>query len=185
MTLIAGLTVSLDGYFEDANGSAAALYTDLDDLQGSAYMKALQAETGAVLMGRRTFDMGGDPDLWAEGYEFQVPLFVLTHRAPDREPKGNDRLSFTFVTDGLESAVAQATAAAGDRAVTVVGGADLNRQLLAAGLVDELRVDVMPVLLGSGRRLFDDVAGTRLEKLRVEEAGGRTSLSFRVVGPLS
>jgi dihydrofolate reductase len=110
---------------------------------------------------------------------------VLTHRAPDREPKGNDRLSFTFVTDGLESAVAQATAAAGDRAVTVVGGADLNRQLLAAGLVDELRVDVMPVLLGSGRRLFDDVAGTRLEKLRVEEAGGRTSLSFRVVGPLS
>jgi dihydrofolate reductase len=185
MTLIAGLTLSLDGYFEDANGSAAALYTDLDDLRDSAYMKALQAETGAVLMGRRTFDMGGNPDLYADGYEFQVPLFVLTHRAPDREPKRNDRLYFTFVTEGLESAVAQATAAAGDRAVTVVGGAELNRQLLAAGLVDELRVDVMPVLLGSGRRLFDDVAGTRLEKLGVEEAGGRTSLSFRVVGPLS
>ncbi|MBB3083268.1 dihydrofolate reductase family protein [Geodermatophilus sabuli] len=185
MTLIAGLTLSLDGYFEDANGSAAALYTDLDDLRDSAYMKAMQAETGAVLMGRRTFDMGGDPDFYADGYEFQVPLFVLTHRAPDRVPKRNDRLYFTFVTDGLESAVAQATAAAGDRAVTVVGGAELNRQLLAAGLVDELRVDVMPVLLGGGRRLFDDVAGMRLEKLGVEEAGGRTSLSFRVVGPLS
>ena len=114
-----------------------------------------------------------------------MPLFVLTHRAPDREPRGNDRLYPTFVTDGLESAVAQATAAAGDRAVTVVGGAELDRQLLATGLVDELRVDVMPVLLGSGRRLFDDVAGTRLEKLGVEEAGGRTSLGFRVVGPLS
>jgi dihydrofolate reductase len=185
MTLIAGLTLSLDGYYEDANGSAGALYTDLEALQDSAYMKALQAETGAVLMGRRTFDMGGDPDLWVDGYEFQVPLFVLTHQAPEREPKRNENLYFTFVTDGLESAVAQATAAAGDRAVTVVGGADLNRQLLAAGLVDELRIDVMPVLLGSGRRLFDDVAGTRLEKLGIEEAGGRTSLSFRVVGPLS
>jgi dihydrofolate reductase len=180
--VIAGLTVSLDGFFEDSAGSAAALYTDLDDLQDSAYMKAMQAETGAVLMGRRTFDMGGDPDLWSDGYEFQVPLFVVTHRAPDRTPKCNDRLYFTFVTDGLRSAVAQATAAAGDRAVTVVGGADLNRQLLAAGLVDELRVDVMPVLLGSGRRLFDGVPpGVRLQKIGVEEAGERTSLSFRVL----
>ena len=185
MTLIAGLTLSLDGYFEDDDGSAGALYSDLGDLQDSAYMKALQAETGAVLMGRRTYDMAEDPDGYADGYEFQVPLFVLTHQAPEREPRRNENLYFTFVTDGLESAVAQATAAAGDRAVTVVGGADLNRQLLAAGLVDELRIDVMPVLLGSGRRLFDDVAGTRLEKLGVEEAGGRTSLSFRVVGPLS
>ena len=185
MTLIAGLTLSLDGYYEDANGSAGALYTDLEALQDSAYMKALRAETGAVLMGRRTYDMAEDPDGYADGYEFQVPLFVLTHQAPEREPKRNENLYVTFVTDGLESAVAQATAAAGDRAVTVVGGADLNRQLLAAGLVDELRIDVMPVLLGSGRRLFDDVAGTRLEKLGVEEAGGRTSLSFRVVGPLS
>jgi dihydrofolate reductase len=94
----------------------------------------------------------------------------------------NRRLSVTFVTDGLESAVAQATAAAGDSAVTVVGGADLNRQLLASGLADELRIDVMPVLLGGGRRLFDGVAaGIRLEKIGVEEAGPRTSLSFRVL----
>ncbi|MGY1638377.1 dihydrofolate reductase family protein [Geodermatophilus sp. SYSU D00742] len=181
--VIAGLTVSLDGFFEDADGSAAALYTDLEQLQDSPYLKAMQAETGAVLMGRRTFGMGGDWDLYADGYEFQVPLFVVTHRAPDRTPRGNDRLSFTFVTDGLRSAVARATAAAGDRAVTVVGGGDLNRQLLAAGLVDELRIDVMPVLLGSGRRLFDgvDPGAVRLEKTGVEEAGERTSLSFRVL----
>jgi len=183
--VIAGQTVSLDGYFEDADGGFSVLYSDFGELMDSPYMKASQAETGAVLMGRRTFDMAGDPDSYAVDYEYQVPLFVLTHQAPEREPKRNENLYFTFVTDGLESAVAQATAAAGDRAVTVVGGADLNRQLLAAGLVDELRIDVMPVLLGSGRRLFDDVAGTRLEKLGVEEAGGRTSLSFRVVGPLS
>ena len=180
--MIAGQTVSLDGFFEDADGSIAALYSDMDDLQDSAYMKALQAETGAVLMGRRTYDMTPDPDLLADGYEFQVPLFVVTHRAPDRIPKSNDRLSVTFVTDGLEAAVARATAAAGDKAVTVVGGADLNRQLLAAGLADELRIDVMPVLLGSGRRLFDGLPpGIRLEKTGIDDVGARTSLIFRVL----
>jgi dihydrofolate reductase len=180
--VIAGQTVSLDGYFEDADGSFAALYSDFEELMDSAYMKTSQAETGAVLMGRRTFDMAGDPDSYAVDYEYQVPLFVLTHRPPEREPARNENLSVTFVTDGLESAVAQATAAAGDRAVTVVGGADLNRQLLAAGLADELRVDVMPLLLGGGRRLFDGLPpGVRLEKLGVEEAGVRTSLSFRVL----
>ena len=181
--VIAGLTVSLDGFFEDAEGSAGALYADLEQLQDSAYMKAMQAETGAVLMGRRTFEMAGDPDSYADTYELQVPLFVVTHRPPERAPKRNERLFFTFVTDGIESAVAQASAAAGDKAVQVVGGADLNRQLLAAGLVDELRIDVMPVLLGGGRRLFDGLppGSVRLEKIGVEETGVRTTLSFRVV----
>ena len=180
--VIAGQTVSLDGYFEDADGRFAALYSDFEELMDSAYMKASQAETGAVLMGRRTFDMAGDPDSYAVDYEYQVPLFVLTHQAPERQPKRNENLYVTFVTDGLESAVTQAIAAAGDRAVTVVGGADVNRQLLASGLADELRIDVMPVLLGGGRRMFDGVApGIRLEKIGVEEAGVRTSLSFRVL----
>ena len=180
--VIAGLTVSLDGYFEDADGTFSALYSDFEELMGSTYMKTSQAETGAVLMGRRTFDEAPDPDSYAVDYEYQVPLFVLTHRAPDREPARNETLSVTFVTDGLESAVAQAVAAAGDRAVTVVGGGDLNRQLLGAGLADELRVDIMPLLLGGGRRLFDGLApGIRLEKLGVEESGPRTSLRFRVL----
>jgi dihydrofolate reductase len=181
--VIAGLTVSLDGFFEDAEGSAGVLYTDLEQLQDSAYMKAMQAETGAVLMGRRTFEMAGDPDSYADTYELQVPLFVVTHRPPETAPKRNERLFFTFVTDGVESAVAQASAAAGDKAVQVVGGADLNRQLLAAGLADELRIDVMPVLLGGGRRLFDGLppGSVRLEKIGVEEAGARTSLNFRVL----
>jgi len=182
MTLIAGLTISLDGYFEDADGNFAVLYSDFEELVDSAYMKASQAGTGAVLMGRRTFDEAGDPDSYAADYEYQVPLFVLTHRAPEREPARNENLSVTFVTDGLESAVAQATAAAGDKAVTVVGGADLNRQLLAAGLADELRVDIMPLLLGGGRRLFDGLPpGVRLEKIGVEDVGVRTSLAFRVL----
>ena len=181
--VITGLTVSLDGFFEDAAGSTDRLYPDLADLAETPYLKAMQAETGAVLMGRRTFDMAGDPDSFADTYELQVPLFVVTHRPPAREPKRNERLYVTFVSDGLESAVAQATAAAGDKAVQVVGGADVNRQLLAAGLADELRIDVMPVLLGSGRRLFDGLAvdGIRLEKLAVDEAGERTSLAYRVL----
>jgi dihydrofolate reductase len=180
--VIAGMTVSLDGFFEDADGNFSVLYSDFEELLGSAYMKSSQAETGAVLMGRRTFDEAGDPDSYAVDYEYQVPLFVVTHQAPEGEPARNENLYITYVTDGLESAVAQATAAAGDRAVTVVGGADLNRQLLAQGLADELRVDIMPVLLGGGRRLFDGLPpGVRLEKIGAEDVGVRTSLSFRVL----
>lgn len=179
--VIAGMTISLDGFVADADGSAGPLYEDLADLQGTAYMKGMQDETGAVLMGRRTFDMGGDPDSWAdEAYEFQVPIFVVTHTPPPVTPKGTDRLSFTFVTDGVRAAVAHATAAAGDRAVTVVGGADVTRQLLAAGLVDELRVDVVPVLLGAGLPLFAGTGRRTLEKIGVQEVGARTTLRFRV-----
>jgi dihydrofolate reductase len=181
--VIGGMTVSLDGFFEDADGSISALYSDMDGLQDSAYLEAARAETGAALMGRRFFDMAPDPDGYADGYEFQVPIVVVTHRAPEREPKRNDRLFFTFVTDGVEAAVARAAELAGARAVTVLGGADLTRGLLAAGLVDELRVDVMPVLLGGGRRLLDGIPpGTvQLEKLGVEEHGARTTLRFRVL----
>ena len=179
--VIAGMTMSLDGFVEDADGNSGPLYEDFEVLTASDHMKALQAETGAVLMGRRTFDMGGDPDSWAdEGYEFQVPIFVVTHAPPSTLPKGTDRLSFTFVTDGVDAAVSRAVEAAGDRSVTVVGGADLNRQLLAAGLADELHVDVMPVLLGAGLPLFAGVGHRRLEKIGVDEVGQRTSLRFRV-----
>lgn len=181
--VIAGMTMSLDGFVADVDSDAGALYPDLQELRDTPYMTAMQDETGAVLMGRRTFEMAEDPDGYADSYELQVPIFVVTHNAPSVAPKRNERLSFTFVTDGLQSAVAQAAEAAGVRAVTVVGGVDLNRQLLAAGLVDELRVDVMPVLLGAGLRLFEGTGALTLEKLGVDEAGQRTSLRFRVVPP--
>jgi dihydrofolate reductase len=180
--VIAGQTISLDGYVADANGSAEPLYPDLADLQGSEYMNGLIEETGAVVMGRRSFEMPDDPDTIADEYEFQAPIFVVTHHPPPVTPKENERLTFTFVTDGVESAVAQATAAAGDKSVTVVGGVDVIRQLLHAGLVDELRVDVMPVLLGDGLRFLDDssLAHVDLEKIGIVEVGARTSLRFRV-----
>ncbi|MPZ93972.1 MAG: riboflavin biosynthesis protein RibD [Propionibacteriales bacterium] len=178
--VIAGMTTSLDGFVADRNGSAGPLYPDLAALRDTPYMQTVIERTGAALMGRRTFEMG-DPDSYVGGYEYQVPLFVVTHRPPEVAPKQDDHLTFTFVTDGVESAVAQAKAAAGDKDVQVVGGVDVTRQLLRAGLVDELRVDVMPVLLGAGLRLFDDESlAVELEKLDVQESAARTSLSFRI-----
>jgi dihydrofolate reductase len=179
--VITGMTSSLDGFVADAAGGVERLYPDLAALRGTAYMDAAIERTGAVLMGRRTFEMG-NPDAYVGQYEFQVPIFVLTHAPPPVAPKQDERLTFAFVTDGVESAVAQAKAAAGDRAVTVVGGPSVVRQLLQAGLVDELHVDVMPVLLGGGLRLFEGpgLERVRLEKIGVDEIGARTSLRFRV-----
>ncbi len=180
--VIVGMTTSLDGFVADRSGSAARLYPDLDALRGSDFMNALIAETGAVVMGKRAFEMA-DPDSYVGRYEFQVPIFVLTHHPPVVPPRQDEHLTFTFVTDGVESAVEQARAAAGDKAVQVVGGIDVARQLLRAGLVDELHIDVMPVLVGSGLRLFEDEVGEnlQLEKVGVQEHGPRTSLTFRVV----
>jgi dihydrofolate reductase len=180
-TVIAGMTTSLDGFVADPSGSAERLYPDLAALRGTAYMNAMIERTGAVLMGRRAFEMG-DPDSYVGNYEFQVPIFVLTHQRPRVKPKQDEHLTFTFVTDGVEQAVMQATAAAGDKAVQVVGGVSVVRQLLHAGLVDELHVDVMPVLLGAGLRFLDDpgLERVQLEKIDVQDVGARTSLRFRV-----
>lgn len=179
--VIAGMTTSLDGFVADQAGSAERLYPDLEALRDTPYMRAQMEETGAVLMGRRTFEMAPDPDAYADSYELQAPIFVVTHTPPHTMPKQNDELTFTFVTDGVESALEQAKAAAGHKAVTVVGGADLTGQLLQAGLVDELRIDVMPVLLGHGLRLFPEgLPQHDLEKLEVQEVGARTSLRFRL-----
>lgn len=181
--VVAGATVSLDGYMQDADGGIGALYADFEELTSSAYMRRLQESTGAVLMGRRTFDMAPDPDSYAVDYEFQAPIFVVTHTAPAHEPARNERLWVTFVTDGVASAVRQAREAAGDKDVTFVGGASLFRQLLAEGLADELAVDVMPVLLGGGTPLFDGDPPAGLETVDVERVGVRTCMRYRVVRP--
>jgi dihydrofolate reductase len=180
-TVIAGMTMSLDGFVADVRGSVGRLYPDLAALRGTDYMNAAIEETGAVLMGRRTFEMG-DPDSWGN-YEFQVPIFVLTHHPPETPPKQDERLTFTFVTDGVGPAIEQARTAAGEKAVQVVGGASVVQQLLRAGLVDELRVDVMPVMLGEGLRLLENIESERIHfgKMDVQEIGARTSFRFRVV----
>src|SRR6476646_4659549 len=151
--VIAGMTISLDGFVADAEGKVDRLYADLAALRRTPAMVASIAATGAVLMGRRTFEMG-DPDSYVGNYEFQVPIFVLTKHPPQKLPKQSDQLTFTFVTEGIERALTQAKAAAGVKDVVVVGGANIIQQCLRAGLADELHVDIMPVLLGNGLRLF-------------------------------
>jgi len=176
--------MSLDGYINDWMGSVEALYRDLDTWRYSDPGRESIRNTGAVVMGRNSFAMAEDPDTLAENYEYQVPIFVLTHAAPERRPRENERLTFTFVTDGIESAVYQAKAAAGNKDVTIIGAASTARQCLQAGLADELHIDIIPVLLGGGLRLFEHLDGEsiRLERMKVAELpGGRTHMRFRIV----
>ena len=179
--VLAGMTMSLDGFIEDRNGSVARLYPDFDAMRQTDLLQEEIRRTGAVVMGRRAYDMAqGD----FTGYEFQVPIFVLTHHAPETVAKGeNDRLRFTFVTDGIEHAIAQARAAAGDKDVAVIGGAQTVQQCLQAGLVDELQIDLVPVLLGGGLRLFEQPGSepVELERIRVIEYPWFTHLRFRVL----
>jgi dihydrofolate reductase len=127
------------------------------------------------------YDMAEDPDSYAEGYEFQCPIVVVTHEAPARLPARNDVLFIEFAIDGLPAAVERAKELAGDRAVSVLGGPDLLDQLLTLGLVDELRVDVMAVILGDGRRFLAGVdRAIELETLDVTVTGPRTSLHLAV-----
>lgn len=182
--VIAGMTVSLDGFINDRNGSAQDLSPDFSELLESDSFKEMTKNTGAVIMGRNTYQMA-DPFMWVnDDYEFQVPLFILTHRPPEKFPKGNDKLSVTFVTDGIESAITKAKEAAGDKLVQVIGGASTIQQCLNSGLCDELIVDVMPVLLGGGLKLFEniDTNKVQLERINVEEITSmRTSIRFGVM----
>ena len=109
---------------------------------------------------------------------------MLTHTPPRKQPKETPAPTFSFVTDEVESAIRQAKAAAGARDVTVIGGASTIRQVIQAGLADELSIDIMPVLLGGGLRLFEPTGGgpVQLERIQVwGSPGGRTSLKYRFV----
>ena len=147
------------------------------------------AATGAVIMGRRMFSGGegpweDDPNAggwWGDDPPFHVPVFVLTQHP--REPEVREGgTTYTFVTDGIESALEQARAAAEDRDVALAGGASVAQQYLAAGLLDEFQLHVAPVLLGGGVRLFADREGgpLRLEPGRVLSSPAVTHLRYRV-----
>jgi len=119
-------------------------------------------------------------DGWGKDPAFGVPIFVVTHRPQETVVKGDT--SFEFVTGGIADALARARAAAGDKNVIVMGGADLLRQFLAAGLVDEFTLTIAPVLLGAGKRLFDGIAHTDIDFERYAVVGSpfATHLRFRV-----
>jgi dihydrofolate reductase len=180
-TVVIGMTMSLDGFVEDRSGDVSRLYPDLKSLRYTEMLQESIRDTGAVVMGRHAYAMG-DPDAYLAQYEYQVPIFVLTHTRPARQPKQDDKLKFTFVTDGIASALRLARAAAGDKTVTVVGGSSTIQQCLQHRLADVLQVGIMPVLLGEGRRLFEHlgVQPIELEKISVIESGARTDMLFRL-----
>jgi dihydrofolate reductase len=170
--VIAIMSMSLDGYVADRNDGVGEVFDwymnsgNVEIHTGGAdpmtfrvsepsarHIRALTSELGAVLTGRRTFEVA---DGWG-GNHWWGPAFVLTHHIPAGWPRPNSTVQ--FVTDGIESAVNQAKAAAAGKSVGV-HGADTIQQLLNAGLLDEISVDIAAVLLGSGVRLFDHLAGT-------------------------
>src|SRR3954447_19720721 len=145
---------------------------------------------GAALMGRNMFGpphggAWGDEQWkgwWGDDPPFHYPVFILTHHPRDPvEMEGGT--TFHFVTDGIEPALEQARAAAGGKDVMLLGGAQVINQYLAAGLLDELELHVVPLLLGGGARLFDDLGGAQiqLEQVRAVEAPGVTHVKYRVV----
>jgi dihydrofolate reductase len=134
-------------------------------------------ESGAFVFGRRTYDI---TDGWGGRHPLnRVPGFVVTHDPPADYPRGPSNL--TFVTDGIESAIRQARAAAGGKDIKL-GGASPGKQALAAGLCDEILIHLAPYLLGGGVRLFDALPdGIRLEKLSVSDGPFATHLRYRVI----
>lgn len=187
------MTVSLDGYIagpdENADQPLGAngerlhdwISNSAESADDGAVLSELFSSTGAVVAGRRTYDMSEGPNGWGDGpLGADVPVFVVTHQAPARNKTGG--AVFTFVTDGCEKALEEARAAAGDKDVYVMGGADLARQYVEAGSLDEIRLHIVPVLLGAGRRLFDALgtAPVELEVVRVVSTPHATHVRYRL-----
>ncbi|MFD8214482.1 dihydrofolate reductase family protein [Streptomyces sp. NPDC059697] len=203
MTVTADMAISLDGCVAGTNvaidnpggDGAEPLFEWIHNLaswrqrQGmtggeenrdSVLMREWFDATGAVVMGRMMYDTG--EEFWGDNPPFRAPVFVLTHRPrPTLVKEGGT--TFTFVTDGIHSALDQAKAAAGDKNVDIAGGARTVQQYLREGLIDELQLHVVPALLGEGLRLFEGLgAGRRnLEPARVVDTPLATHLKYRFV----
>jgi dihydrofolate reductase len=195
-TIAAGFSMSLDGFIAGPDDDFQRLFawmslgdTDLNlssgdtdfDLQVSAesadMFKGAISQTGAIVSGRRMFDVAG---AWGGKHPMDVPVVVLTHTVPQEWVYAGS--PFTFVSDSVEGAIEKARKIAGDKNIGV-GGADITRQCLKAGLLDEIHIDLVPVLLGQGVRLFEHlgIEPIELERTGVRESPGVTHLSFRVV----
>lgn len=183
--VIVDVSVSIDGYIAGPNDTIGTLHDWMfvGDRPGKDMLAAALARVGAVVMGRRTFDMVDSPEGWKtpDGTPLTAPVFVLVREA--RPSVGRGATPFHFVADGIGSAVAQAKAASGGRDVSLMG-ACIIQQALNAGLLDELVLHVVPVLFGGGIRLFDNIepGAAGFEQLDVEALGGVTHVHYRV-GP--
>lgn len=177
--VVLNMTVSVDGFATGPDEDLERLHRWIfgESAEDAEIMAEFAAEPGAYVMGMGMFRPG--LELWGDAPPFPHPVFVLSHT--EREPLVKPPATFTFVTGGIEDAVARARAAAGERDVWVVGGADVCRQALAAGLVGELRLHVAHVLLGDGLPLFGKLPlPAELEEVRTVTTPGMTHLTFRV-----
>jgi dihydrofolate reductase len=186
------ISMSLDGFITAANrrpeepmgdgGLQLVEWAMSDDERSRKVLEEGIAEAGAVIAGRETYDTSlpwWGPD--GPTGPARRPVFVVTHQAPTEAPEGG---VYTFVTDGIQSALEQARAAAGGRTVAVMGGASIGQQFIAAGLVDELQVHLVPVLFGGGTRIFEHLGDEhlQLEPLQVVETPAAIHLRFRILG---
>ncbi|WP_248910032.1 dihydrofolate reductase family protein [Halocatena marina] len=181
-------SMSLDGFITAANQSqeeplgegGQQLHAWMEDDTGRQILEEAGTNLGAVIAGRKTYD---DSVPWwgSDGPTGPArrPVFVVTHEAPSDVPADG---VYTFVTDGIESALEQAKAAAGDQTVSVMGGASIGQQYIAAGLVDEIEIHLVPVLFGSGTRMFENLGDEhiQLEIIDVTESASAIHLRFRV-----
>ena len=187
----ADISISLDGFVTEPNpGGGNPLGDDPGRLHDWMFSKKtatdveivdeIYATTGAVLMGKRMFDVGVEP--WGDPPPFGMPVFVLTHESREPLPRQGGT-TYNFVTDGLEAGLAQARAAADDKAVGIWGGANVITQYLQAGLLDEIQIHLIPILLGNGVRLFENLnpAGIELRKMRSIDTPSATHLRFSVL----
>ena len=189
--VISGISMSLDGFVTGPDvtreqqlgdgGEVLHRWLREPDPRDTELLAGMGADVGSILMGRRSYDLAEGDGGWGDGGPAgPAPCFVLTHQPPPPETVRAPTV-FTFVTDGIHSAVEQAKAAARGKVVGV-HGASAAQQCLAAGLLDEIQIHLAPVLLGRGTRLFEHLGGQfQLERTMVIETPNATHLRFRVI----
>lgn len=172
------MAISLDGFISGANNTDGGLHDWYFSETGKSQeiLEELQNGIGAMILGARAF--GDSPDGFDTPYK--IPHFVLTHTT--RATVSNNGAQFIFVTNGIENALEQAKAAAGDKDVCIAGGADTAQQYIRAGLLDEIQLHLVPVLLGNGIRLLENLGeGIKLESSRVIDAPLATHIRYHVL----
>jgi len=185
---IVDLSMSLDGFTAGPSISSESpmgeggeklhewLFSGKTDID-KKILEELVETSGVVILGRRTYDVGiGDP--WGGASPFNVPAFVVSGSRPEKMVKG-----FSFINDGIESALNQAKSIAGNKNVWIMGGANLAGQYIKAKLIDELHIHLVPILLGGGSRLFECTGPSiiELEKIKSIESTGATHIQFRMI----
>ena len=196
-SVVGDITMSLDGFVTGPRpdvehglghgGEPLHQWAFGGDPVDEAILQRSVERSGAVVMGRRTFDVVDGPQGWGEdvgygaGHNATPPVFVVTHQAPATWRLGE---RFRFVTDGVAAAIDAARAAAGDKDVVVMGGGDVLRQALDGGLLDELVLHIAPMVVGGGAALFDGVRLQQLQQVGVEVSPYATHVTYRA-GPTS